>query len=325
MKKFTIIAGLILSAQGFSQSYPPAAGQEGSTAISYDSELFVNWATTSQITRGYINIANPNAQDQGSNFASYGQDADAIGIADGVVVSLGDRGSAILTFEKPIANGPGFDFAVFENSFSDTFLEIAFVEVSSDGENYFRFPAHSQTQTETQVEGFGNVDPTYLNNFAGKYRAMFGTPFDLDDVEAHPLLDKSKITHLKLIDVVGSIDPEYASFDQFGNKVNDPYPTPFASSGFDLDAVGVIHEGSLNLNESNLPKVKIFPNPAMNYFQIQNSSNALVKIFNELGQIVLNQMVEPNEKIDIRSLTSGIYFVKIQTNQKTTLHKLIKE
>jgi hypothetical protein len=325
MKKFTIIAGLILSAKGFSQSYPPAAGQEGSTAISYDSELFVNWATTSQITRGYINIANPNAQDQGSNFASYGQDADAIGIADGVVVSLGDRGTAILTFEKPIANGPGFDFAVFENSFSDTFLEIAFVEVSSDGENYFRFPAHSQTQTETQVDGFGNVDPTYLNNFAGKYRAMFGTPFDLDDVEAHPLLDKSKITHVKLIDVVGSIDPEYASFDQFGNKVNDPYPTPFASSGFDLDAVGVINEGSLNLNESNLSKFKIIPNPALNYFQIQNSSNALVKIFNELGQIVLNQMVEPNEKIDIRTLESGIYFVQIQSNQKTTLHKLIKE
>ena len=36
---------------------------------------------------------------------------------------VGDGGSAILTFDTPIANGPGFDFAVFENGFSDTFLE----------------------------------------------------------------------------------------------------------------------------------------------------------------------------------------------------------
>ncbi|MFN6048554.1 MAG: T9SS C-terminal target domain-containing protein, partial [Bacteroidota bacterium] len=47
------------------------------------------------------------------------------------VVSLGDGGIATLTFDPPITNGDGFDFAVFENTFLDTFLELAFVEVST--------------------------------------------------------------------------------------------------------------------------------------------------------------------------------------------------
>ena len=56
-----------------------------------------------------------------------------------------------------------------------------------------------------------------------------------------PGLDIQRITHVKVIDVVGSIDPDYASHDSHGNKVNDPWPTPFHTGGFDLDAIGVIH------------------------------------------------------------------------------------
>ena len=35
------------------------------------------------------------------------------------VVSLGRGGSIILTFDPPVENGEGWDFAVFENSFND--------------------------------------------------------------------------------------------------------------------------------------------------------------------------------------------------------------
>ena len=51
----------------------------------------------------------------------------AIGAPGNGVVSLGDGGYALLTFEKPIKNGID-DFAIFENSFSDTFLELGLVD-----------------------------------------------------------------------------------------------------------------------------------------------------------------------------------------------------
>ena len=326
MRKIQILLTTLVSASLFAQSYPPAAGQEGSTAIAHDDELFVAWANDVEIERGFINIANPEQEDQGSNYASFGEDVAALGIADGTVVSLGDAGTAVLTFEKPIANGSGFDFAVFENGFSDTFLELAFVEVSSDGVHFFRFPAHSETQAETQIGGFGTIDPTYLNNFAGKYKAMFGTPFDLDDLEDDPLLDKNQITHVKLVDVVGSIDPEFATYDAFGNAVNDPFPTPFWSSGFDLDAVGVIHEASMNVGDLEPIKFKIYPNPTTDFFQIQTQeSNLKVEIFSANGQLVLENQFIQNEKIDVSGLPKGIYFIKVISNKQTTLHKLIKQ
>lgn len=325
MKKIQFILMSLLSTGLLAQSYAPAAGQEGSTAIAHDSELFVAWANGAEIERGLVDISNPEAQDQGSNYASYGTANDALGIADGAIISLGDHGTALLTFEKPIGNGSGFDFAVFENSFSDTFLELAFVEVSSDGVNYFRFPAHSETQTDTQVGGFGSIDPTYINNFAGKYRAMFGTPFDLDDVEDNALLNKNNITHVKLIDVVGSIDPQFASYDSFGNAVNDPFPTPFWSSGFDLDAVGVINESIMNVEDLSVQNLKIYPNPTDNFFYISTNEKVQVEIFNAAGQTVLQTQSQNNDKINVSGLSKGIYFIKINCKGKTSLHRLLKQ
>ncbi|MEM1001677.1 MAG: T9SS C-terminal target domain-containing protein, partial [Bacteroidota bacterium] len=132
MKK--IVALLVLTIQiSYAQIYPPAAGQSGSTAISAESASFVGWATNISVERGFIDISNPSTQDMGSNIASFGLPEDALGLATNTPVSLGDGGIATLTFDTPISDGPGFDFAVFENSFNDTFLELAFVEVSSDG------------------------------------------------------------------------------------------------------------------------------------------------------------------------------------------------
>ena len=43
-------------------------------------------------------------------------------------------------------NGNSWDFCVFENAFNDSFLELGFVEVSSNGNDFYRFPSTSFTQ-----------------------------------------------------------------------------------------------------------------------------------------------------------------------------------
>lgn len=223
--------------------FDPAAGQPGSLAIAADNPSIAGWATGfNNLVRGPLDIASP-----GGGNASFGSGAEALGTANGTdssrVVSLGDGGRITLSFDRAIRNGPGADFAVFENSFSDTFLELAFVEVSSNGTDFFRFASKSETQSTTQIGGFGNLDPTDVSNLAGKYRAGFGTPFDLQELAGmSPSLDVNNISAVRLIDVVGSITDGLATFDSLGRKINDPYSTPFASGGFDLDAVGVINQ-----------------------------------------------------------------------------------
>ncbi len=234
------LAAVLAAGSAMAGPYAPAAGQTGTTAIHMNDPAFTAWATGAVVERGPMNISEPANGD-----ASHGSPSDAVGPAQGKaidgVVSLGDGGSATLTFNDAITNGDGADFAVFENGFG-SWLELAFVEVSSNGEDFIRFESVSLTQTNTQV--VDQLDPTDVYNLAGKCQGGYGTPFDLEELKGvSQLVDFDAITHVRIIDVVGSIDDAYATYDSKGNKVNDPWWDYLAGSatGFDLDAVGVIH------------------------------------------------------------------------------------
>ena len=54
-------------------------------------------------------------------------------------------------------------------------------------------------------------------------------------------IDADHINFVRIVDVVGSINPVLGQQDSLGNLVNDPYPTAFASGGFDLDGVAVMN------------------------------------------------------------------------------------
>ena len=275
------------------------------------------WAKDVTIERGLKNISEPNL-----GYASYGTGANALDKAEGTsfdVVSLGDGGVATVTFDDSIyiTNGDGYDFAVFENAFNNAFLELAFVEVSSDGVNFFKFESVSLTPANIQLSGFGALDATNIHNLAGKHPQGYGTPFDLEELkDVNDLLDVNSIIRIRITDVVGYVEPAdfsgdgivnfvdygifaaaylsrvgdenwnencdiyrewipgtsgqagyyddpdgkidsddfqafvekwstenvFSSYDSTGRQINDPWPTPFDSGGFDLDAVGIINE-----------------------------------------------------------------------------------
>lgn len=203
------------------------------------------WAASATIEPGPVDATAPDGAT-----ASYGSASDATGPSDAAddvtvgVVSLGDGGIATLKLASPVADGAGPDIAVYENGFDQAFLELAHVEVSSDGIHFVRFPSVSGTQTDHQIGGFtyNGIDPTDLHNLAGKYEAGLGTAFDLNELRgASPRLDVSHITHIRIIDVVGSINPTFGSTDSHGNFINDPFKTNFITGGFDLDAAGGLH------------------------------------------------------------------------------------
>ena len=306
--------------------FAPAQDKPGTTAMHADSSAFVGWATGCTVERGLQRIDKPDL-----GVASFGSEALALGVPGGTmdVVSLGDGGVATLTFDSPICNEPGPDFAVFENGFAnaqnpDTWaLELGFVEVSSDGVNFFRFPAVTYVQAETQLGNGGTIDPAQLHNFASKYGAFFGTPFDLDEVEDNALLDKNKITHVRIVDVVGCIDPEYATYDSEGHIVNDPWPTPFASSGMDLDAVGVIHDlAHFDVPENGEKVVSLYPNPVKDRLFVCAENLQSVEIYNAVGQLV---MMTSEEAVDLSALTDGIYLVRVVCQEAMITQRIVKQ
>lgn len=302
------------------QTYPPPAGQIGSTALYKDSTAFINWVSGCNVVRGYQDISNTSI-----GFANVGDSSLVLGqpVTNGVV-SLGDGGYAICTFQYPIKNGLGNDFAVFENSFDDLFLELAFVEVSSDGINYVRFPSHSLTDTINQTGTFGLTDATKLNNLAGKYRGAYGTPFDLQELATNPNLNINSITHVKIIDVVGSVNKQYAKRDSYNNMINDPWPTPFPNGGFDLDAIGIIHQNTnVGIKENDLEKnSSVYPNPVNkgeNITIISSTDFTLLRVYNFYGQDVISTK---ENKINTSELPEGIYFIEIKSLNSVITKKL---
>ena len=316
---FVFLLSLFTSAQ----SYPPAAGQPGSTAMFKDSSAFISWANTCRITRGYQDISNPTL-----GWASVGDSTMALGKAQvNGVVSLGDGGWAICGFQYPIQNGPGADFAVFENGFGDYFLELATVEVSSDGINFFPFPSHSLTDTLVQKGSFDSLKPIHLNNLAGKYRSGFGTPFDLAELQGISGLDLNAIGFVKIRDVVGCIQNTYASRDTQGNKINDPWPTPFASGGFDLDAVGVIHQNMSGLAEGET-REKYCSCPVLlrneGKLLLQNGRNILkAELMDNMARCVT---LEPCEAgFQLPRLSPGLYYLRLFENFRHHCCKVLIE
>ncbi len=241
---------MLVEAQG---SFPPQEGFVGSNAIHKDSNLIRCWATQCVVTRGW-----QDASDTALGYVTAGADSFAYHRADGTTVTLGDGGSAIVQFANPISDGPGPDIAVFENGFTN-FLELAHVEVSSDGINFVRFPSVSEIPDSAQVGPFDFTDASYIHNLAGKYHANYGTPFDLYELNGRNGLDIQNITHVKIIDVVGSIDPFWGSTDSTGKYINEPFPTAFPTGGFDLDAVACLQPWAVGTEEPLVKQIRVFP------------------------------------------------------------------
>jgi hypothetical protein len=322
MKTVTTILLILFALFEVSAQFAPPDGQPGTTAMHADSIAFIGWAEEAAIVKGLQDASDPSL-----GFAGVGDSSSCLGKADNVVVSLGDGGSALITLKTPIYDGPSWDFAVFENSFVNNFLELAFVEVSSDGQDFYRFPAASLTQDTSQIGAFDFIDATKINNLAGKYRGGFGTPFNLSELSHHNNLDIQNIGYIKIIDVVGSILDTYGSKDTSGRFINDPWPTAFASSGFDLDAIGFIHIKGIGLKE-NSPNWTLYPNPSQGILNFEHSGNESsydrVEVYNLMGSLVLSITISSSKtKLDLTSLNNGSYIFSF-SDKNGLHHELIR-
>jgi hypothetical protein len=78
--------------------------------------------------------------------------------------------------------------------------------------------------------------------------------------------------------------------------------------------------------EFNPADIKIYPNPANDNLTIEAPSKATIEILNIQGQLLLQQSIqETKTEIDISGLSTGIYYIKYQTEKDAAVKKLIKK
>lgn len=214
-------------------------------AIPSNSPLFTEWADEIDASRTYFAPRGATTISP-TGFNSLGDlDADQIAAGD-------SPGYLTVTFPTGIRNGAGPDFAVFENGFAygspnGLFAELAYVEVSSNGVDFARFPSISTNVAPVMGSGaFAGFDMSNVYNLAGKHAGGYGTPFNLDDLLTDPLVvggavNLANIQYVKLVDIPGN----GSYLDSQGNPILDNWLTT-GTGGFDFrlpvgQGVGVIN------------------------------------------------------------------------------------
>lgn len=203
-----------------------------------------------------------------ANFHPYGGNVNDATDTYGFI-GIDAPGSVTFFYETGIYNGAGADLAVRENGFASGpapgfFAELAFVEVSSNGIDFARFPSISQNTTTVSVSGtFHMYDMTNVYNLAGKHASNLATPFDLEDLATDSLVlggtvNLANIKYVRLVDVVGNPASSGAAgaLDSLGNRILDNWTT-YDSGGFDISIVGGVPQAVGVLNAVPEPSVAL--------------------------------------------------------------------
>ncbi|WP_163400092.1 carbohydrate-binding protein [Flavobacterium fluviatile] len=99
-----------------------------------------------------------------------------------------------------------------------------------------------------------------------------------------------------------------------------------SDNGIALAEVEVFGTANLGLKEELVNKPIIYPNPVRDVFNIMNSSETIVEIYDVSGKMVLKRTVEKNsQQVDISNFRSGIYFVKLYNEGSSFYQKIIKK
>ena len=96
-----------------------------------------------------------------------------------------------------------------------------------------------------------------------------------------------------------------------------------------INEVIVIEEGqTLSAIGLDNNEIRLYPNPVNDFLNItiKGNTSSNYAIYNLAGKLIQEMTMLPaSNQINIKSLKSGIYFIHLNTNQKTTIHKIVKK
>lgn len=87
-----------------------------------------------------------------------------------------------------------------------------------------------------------------------------------------------------------------------------------------------INQRTASVTKNQIEDFNVYPNPVRNgLFSIstKNSFDKHVIIYSILGSIVYEKIIQPNELVNVRNLSIGMYLVQVEENEKVSIKKLL--
>ena len=86
----------------------------------------------------------------------------------------------------------------------------------------------------------------------------------------------------------------------------------------------IVNEVVLANNDTILNDVIMYPNPASSILNIENAENSSIDVYDLLGRVILSKNnISLNQQLNVSSLTSGTYLIKITNGNQVKTDKFI--
>jgi len=211
-------------------------------------------------------------------------------------------------FNNPVV-GDIWDFGLQYNftisNYNHAYSQVDSIKfVTINGENLKEIYAHSCKDTAGTPVQLG--DSALFVNHVSCINTKFGPRYGFSGINT---FESAQNTDGYIADILICFESSVFLFYQAGNT--------------DCNN-GILTSGAIELNDDH--KTLLFPNPANETISLKNMlRNSIITITNIAGQTILQTRLNPNNQINISHLTSGIYFIQVQTKYKIQTAKFIKE
>jgi serine protease AprX len=114
----------------------------------------------------------------------------------------------------------------------------------------------------------------------------------------------------------------------FVRQSADRFMSPTNQFGYGIpDFQSALTIASLSVNDTSMGRFLVYPNPANDFVTVSfpfGFEVAKMSLYNNLGQMILEQEIISNQQLSLDHLTSGMYYYKIKSNSLVQSGKIIK-
>jgi hypothetical protein len=126
-------------------------------------------------------------------------------------------------------------------------------------------------------------------------------------------------------DANGQIMFEVHSGTYYYTATMDGYDTMEGEVIIDYASESVDVMMPLGIGETTIPGFVVYPNPSEGSFTVQADANGSIVVLDAVGQVVMEKSFNDATSIDLTNSASGVYFIRLMTENKVNTKRIIIE
>ena len=224
--------------------------------------------------------------------------------------ATGNLGYSVKTFPVTLTGSgtAGFQFNVSTVGYTDQ-ISVSFDPRGSNTASRFQQYEYSINGGNTWIL-IGNNGGLLTNTFTSTPMVTVQLPINASNKSGFAFR------------IVSIFDPAGSDYSAVAYAATTP-STYSAAGAWRIDNF-TVYSGVLSVNQNSIVGLKVFPNPCESQFVYITSSsqeNKTINVYDILGKNVLNTTT--TDKINVSTLKTGIYILKITEGENTSVRKLV--